>query len=110
MEKQKTHLDELIEMMEASHNDPDNELTTLEQWLGIAKEFRHDVQDWKDFNIFVMDLEQILRANDNTSENWDDEYYETTNHNEKLITKNSLPFKPYACFHRYGHKKDYQTV
>jgi len=41
----KTHLDELIEMMEAANNDPDNELTTLEQWLGIAKEFRHDVQD-----------------------------------------------------------------
>ena len=57
-----------------------------------------------------MDLEQILRANDNTSENWDDEYYETTNHNEKLNTKNSLPFKPYACFYRYGHEKDYQTV
>ena len=45
MEKRKTHLDELIEMMEASYNDPKNELTTLEQWLGIAKEFRHDVQD-----------------------------------------------------------------
>ena len=57
-----------------------------------------------------MDLEQILRAKDNTSENWDDEYYETTNHNEKLNTKNSLPFKPYACFYRYGHEKDYQTV
>jgi hypothetical protein len=57
-----------------------------------------------------MDLEQILRAKDNTSENWDDEYYETTNHNEKLNTKNSLPFKPYACFHRYGYEKDYQTV
>jgi len=57
-----------------------------------------------------MDLEKILRANDNTSENWDDEYYETTNHNEKLNTKNPLPFKPYACFHRYGHEKDYQTV
>jgi hypothetical protein len=57
-----------------------------------------------------MDLEQILRANDNTSENWDDEYYETTNHNEKLNKKNSLPFKPYACFYRYGYEKDYQTV
>jgi hypothetical protein len=41
----KTPLDELIEMMENCHNDPDNDLTTLEHWLGIAKEFRHDVQD-----------------------------------------------------------------
>ena len=43
----KTHLDELIEMMEEAHSDPNNELTTLEQWLGIAKEFRHDVQPSK---------------------------------------------------------------
>ena len=35
MEKEKTHLDELIEMMESSYNDPENELTTLEQWLRI---------------------------------------------------------------------------
>lgn len=41
----KTPLDELIEMMEKAHNDPNNDLTTLEDWLGIAKEFRHDVQD-----------------------------------------------------------------
>jgi hypothetical protein len=41
----KTPLDELIEMMEEAYNDPNNELTTLEDWLGIAKEFRHDVQD-----------------------------------------------------------------
>jgi hypothetical protein len=41
----KTPLDELIEMMENAHNDPNNDLTTLEDWLGIAKEFRHDVQD-----------------------------------------------------------------
>ena len=41
----KTTLDELIEMMENAHNDPNNDLTTLEDWLGIAKEFRHDVQD-----------------------------------------------------------------
>jgi len=39
----KSPLDELIEMMEDSFNDPNNELTTLEQWLGIAKEFRIDV-------------------------------------------------------------------
>ena len=41
----KTPLDELIEMMENAHNDPNNDLTTLEDWLGISKEFRHDVQD-----------------------------------------------------------------
>jgi hypothetical protein len=34
----------LIEMMEEAYIDPNNELTTLEDWLGIAKEFRHDVQ------------------------------------------------------------------
>ena len=60
--------------------------------------------------MFVMDLEQILRANDNTSENWDDEYYENTYHNKKPNTKNHIPFKPYACFYRYGYEKDYQTV
>lgn len=43
----KTHLDELIEMMEEAHSDPNNELTTLEQWLGIAKEFREDIKESK---------------------------------------------------------------
>lgn len=43
----KSPLDELIEMMEESFNDPNNELTTLEQWLGIAKEFRIDINNRK---------------------------------------------------------------
>lgn len=58
----------------------------------------------------VMENEWILRVKDNTSENGDDEYleYQTkkSNYNEKLSSKKNLPFKPYACFHRYEYQEN----
>jgi len=51
----------------------------------------------KKFNIFVMDLEQIFRTRDNTSENWDDEYYETimTRHMEIELNVNNTLIKKF---------------
>jgi len=51
----------------------------------------------KKFNIFVMDLEQIFRTRDNTSENWDDEYYETimTRHMEIELNVNNPLIKKF---------------
>jgi len=44
-----------------------------------------------------MDLEQIFRTRDNTSENWDDEYYETimTRHMEIELNVNNPLIKKF---------------
>ena len=49
-----------------------------------------------------MNLEDILRVKDNTSENGDDEYFEY----QPKQTKSNLPFKPYTCFHRYEYQEN----
>jgi hypothetical protein len=55
-----------------------------------------------------MNLEELLRVKDNTSENGDDEYLEFQNtiKNDHFKTQNHLPFKPYVCFHRYEYQEN----
>lgn len=55
-----------------------------------------------------MDLEELLKVKDNTSENGDDEYFEfqNTNSYDKRKKKTDLSFKPYSCFYGYENQKN----